>query len=289
MLTLVALIVALIAAVGIIGILFSFLLSQHTRSQYDVDALSLSAAKTINVGDRVGQMNQLVARSRELVYTTRQNQMACEQQGLEHLGPVLDQMMNEAYSSQALVEFERKNLIEITSKDVRQVALDHNLTRNTKSNSFLPWLKTFEPDVLRVDVGFIDKGLSNVRSLTAIDELADFDRRSGFVETKSELFKANINAKLPSPDDDLTFKFSSVPALVEGSVAPPRIANPSVFKSFGTVVEGGKIVTNRFDQIPQAVQVYTKMDLAVDAEELNKQAISIDSIGVTGGAVSPPE
>jgi len=285
----VALVTVIILAVGLIGILFSTVLSQHTRSQYDVDSLSLSIAKTINVGDRVGQMNQLVARSREMVYVTRQNSYECERQGLRHLAPLCDQLMNEVYSSQATVEYERKNQIEIVAKDVRQATLDYEKARSRTSNSFLPWLKTFEPEVLRVDLGFIENVQSNVQSLLTIEELADFDRRSGYVDPKSNLFKGNINARLPSPDDDLIFKFSSLPALVDGSCAPPRIANPEVFKSYGSAIAGGKNVTTKIDQIPQAVTVFTKMDVAFDPTALERHAISVTSTGVTGGAVSSPE
>ncbi len=289
MLTLVALVTVLILAVGLIGILFSTVLSQHSRSQYDVDSLSLSLAKAINSGDRVAQMNQLVARSRELVYTTRQNTIECDQQGLAHLAPLCDQLMNEAYSSQAIVEYERNNQIQIISKEIISAAQKYNLSRSTKNNSFMPWLQTFEPEILRVDLGRIDNVQSNVKSLTAIPELADYDRRSGFVDEKSNLYKANMNARLPSPDDDLTFKFSSLPALVENTCAPPRVANFEVFKSYGTAIADSRNVMTKIDQIPQAVTVYTKMDVAFDPEALDRHSISVSSTGVTGGAVSSPE
>lgn len=289
MLTLVALVTVVILAVGLIGILFSTVLSQHSRSQYEVDSLSLSLAKTINAGDRVAQMNQLVARSRELVYTTRQNTIECDQQGLAHLAPLCDQLMNEAYSSQAIVEYERNNQIQIVSKDIVNAAQKYNLSRNTENNSFMPWLKTFEPEVLRVDLGRIDNVQSNVKSLLAIPELADYDRRSGFVDEKSNLYKSNVNARLPSPDDDLTFKFSSLPALIDNTCAPPRIANSDVFKSYGTAIAGSRNVMTRIDQIPQAVTVFTKMDVAFDPEAEDRHSISVSSTGVTGGAVSSPE
>lgn len=289
MLTLVALVTVLILAVGLIGILFSTVLSQHSRSQYEVDSLSLSLAKTINAGDRVAQMNQLVARSRELVYTTRQNTIECDQQGLAHLAPLCDQLMNEAYSSQAIVEYERNNQIQIISKEIVTATQKYNLSRDTRNNSYMPWLQTFSPEVLRVDVGGIQNVQSNVKSLTAIPELADFDRRSGYVDEKSNLYKANVNARLPSPDDDLIFKFASLPALVDNTCAPPRVANSDVFKCYGTAVAGGKNVTSKIDQIPQAVTVFTKMDVAFDPEAEDRHSISVSSTGVTGGAVSSAE
>ncbi len=289
MLTLVALVTVLILAVGLIGILFSTLLSQHSRAQYEVDSLALTIAKLINKGDRVAQMNQLVGRSRELIYTTRQSREACERERMGHLGPLLDQLMNEAYSSQAIVEYERKNQIETIAKDVREATQKYNADRSAKSNSFLPWLKTFEPEVVRVDLGCIENVQSNVRNLSVVEELADFDRRSGYVDPKSNLFKANINARLPSPDDELTFKFSSLPALVEDSCAPPRVANSQVFKSFGPVIAHGKNVENKMEQLPQAATVYTTMDVAFDMEAKERHSISVTSTGVTGGAVSAPE
>jgi hypothetical protein len=289
MLILVALVTVLITFVFLVGILFMTLLSQHSRSQYNVDALALNMAKILNSGDRVGQMNQMVARNRELVYTTRQDAIACEEQGLGHLAPLCEQLLDEAYSAHDEIEGDRMHQIDLVSKELLKASRDYNNNRNGNSISIFPWLKTFEPEVTRVDVGGIKNVQSNVRETTVIDELAQFDHKQNYVEPGSNLFRANINAKLPAPDERLDFKFSALPAFVENTCAPPRVANLEMFDQYPIVIRDKNTGSRPNDRMPYAVRLFTSMDVALDAEQLDRHAVNVDSIGVAGGAISDYE
>lgn len=286
MLVLVALVIVLICAVVLTGIVFTTLISQHSRAQYNVDGMALSMAKRLNENDRVGQINQLVARNRELVFTARQDMDACQETGLALITPLCQQFLDEAYAGQALMESERVAQIDLVSKDIRKSVREYNGRRSENSNSLFPWLETFEPEIVRVDIGSIKNVQSNVPANDALEPLAEFDRKRNYIEPKSNLFRSHINAKLPQPDQSLDYKFSALPAFVDNTCAPPRVANPEVFEPFPVAIRDKQFGSRPNDQLPHAVRLCTNMEVTIDENELNRHSINIDSIGVAGGAIS---
>ncbi|MBX9691222.1 MAG: hypothetical protein K2Z81_02490, partial [Cyanobacteria bacterium] len=207
MTTLVALIIVLIVAIFMIGLLLYTLMGQHTRSQYTVDGLALHVAKKINPDDRVGQINHLEARSRELVYVSRDCINRCSEQKQSNLIPLVEQLMNEANEGHNLVESERNHQIKTVTDEIRKEVSAYNRNSNKESNFLFPWLRTYEPQVIQVNVGYMDGMQSNVPATTVLEDLSQHDHRRRFIEEKSNLFKSNINAKLPSPDESLNFRF----------------------------------------------------------------------------------
>lgn len=286
MLVLVALVMVMISFVFVVGLVLMTLFSQHNRAQYNVDALVLTMAKILNANDRVGQMNQVLARNRELVYTTRQDYIGCEEQGLEHLSPLFEQLMDEAYSSHELIEAERRHEIELVSAELLKAKRDYNEHRNGDNISIFPWLKTFEPEVTRIDVGCIKSVQSNVQESTVLEDLADYDRKQNFVQPQSNLFRANVNVKLPIPDERLEYKFSALPALVKNTCAPPRVAGLNAFEQYPNVIRDRQNGSKANDRMPHAVKLYTSMNVALDGDKLDPHAINVNSVGVAGGAVS---
>jgi len=289
MLSLVVLTLGLIVAVGVIGIIFNSFLFQRTRTQYQVDALAMSVASTINAGNRVGQLNELEAHCRELVFVSRNRTENYAEDDMSFLTPLSNQLLEEARAGQGLVERERQNQIQLITKEVRQAASGYNLVTNRNGGFSLNWLQTTEPKVTRVDLGRIDGIESNVRSQPVISELADFDSRQGYVHGASKLFRAHTNAKLPGVDGDLDFKFSALPAFVGRTCAPPRNANPDVFVSYGSVFENGQPVPSAVQHIPNAVQIFSSMDVSIGTERLNKKSVDLNSVGTASGAVSDTE
>ncbi len=283
---LVALIIVLIVAIFMIGMVLYSLMGQHTRSQYTVDGLALQVAKKINPDDRVGQINHLEARSRELVYLSRDAVNSCGEQRLANLAPLCEMLMSEANAGHDLVENERKNQIKTVTDEIRKEVATYNRSVSDKSNFRFPWLKTYEPKVIQVNVGYMDGVESNVPATTVLNELYYHDRRRKYVADKSNLFKSNINAKLASPDESLDFKFCPLPAYVSKTSAAPRNANPDKFKSYGSVIIDETAVPYKFDQIPTAVQLITEMGVAVNPEQKELSSIAVGSIGITNGALS---
>lgn len=287
MLTMTALVVGLLLTACIIGFGFYLLLAQQKKGQGQADSLSLALAENLNKGDKVGQMNNVVARCRELVYVSRQNADTAASDRNAVLIPLANQLLDEARSSAQLVEAERKNQIAYILKQTRSSVDDYSVHTHVDSTFTLPWFKTYDPEVKDVYLGYIDKVQSNVTNTEVIPDLRVFDEQQKYFEKGSSLYKGNIDAKLPSPDGDLTFKLSSLPANVENSVAPPRLTNPEVFVNLGPVFEDGKYSKQRPpDQIPSAIQLIERMQVSM--KQGGDQKVQIGSTATANGGQPVP-
>lgn len=262
MLAMVALTGILVTAIIIVGIIVSMMMMSQKRAQTEVENLSMELATTINSDDWVGAMNNMTGFSRELVFTSRQ---ALDETVKYHanLRPLAIQLLDESRQSAALVESERQILIELLLKKLQTKTNAAIASKDKGSSSFsLPGLQTEPPQINNVDAGYIHGVTSNVTGPQAIPELKDFDLQQKFLTEKGGIYFANINALLPAPDDDLNFRFSSLPAPVKSTISPTRLTANSVFRKLMTV---GPESGNDFSKckfLPSAVQVQSSVKLS---------------------------
>jgi hypothetical protein len=290
MLTVVTLTMGMIVAIGMAGFTFNNLLFQRAHAECQADALAVQLAGDINQGDRVGQMNELESSSRELIYVSRQQIKRCsEDEEFDFLSPLCQQLVAEARGGHKLLEMERRNLARHIEKDIHRAALDHNRAAAGHKAFSIPWLQIAEPQIVRIDVGYVDNIESNVRSLASIDELADFDDRRGYIDHLTKLYKGNINASLPDIDSDLCFKLSSLPAYVEQTCSPARNINSEVFIPMTTAFNNGYPVLAKLDQIPNAVQVTCSLGTTLHLRDKMEADLYLLSSGVTNGAIAGGE
>ncbi len=289
MIVLVSLCMGLIVLVAVIGIIFNNLLFQNSRSQDKVDAMALSFARLINAGNRVGQINELEDRCRELVYVSRQTEIACPAADCGYMTALCDQLLSDARSGQKLVEAERQNQINLICNEVQDAATRYNRDRSADSSFSLNWLQTYEPRITDVALGTIKDVQSSVRSQTVFSELAYHDYLADYFDPETALYKAPLNARLPGSDADLSFELSALPASVKMITPQPRNTNSDVFVPYGKVVESGEQSPNSIQHIPNAVHVSCAMDALVGPHGSNKVSISVVSTGITSGASPEPE
>ncbi|HEY9683653.1 MAG TPA: pilus assembly protein TadG-related protein [Oculatellaceae cyanobacterium] len=265
------------------GFVFNTMLSRRSQAEYAADSLALALATQINSGNRVGQMNKLQEASRELVLVSRQNVDKCiDRNGC--LSGLCSQLLEESVSGHELLEKERKNEIAIISDEVSSSIKEYNRKAREPRKFFFLGFEMQNPEILRVDLGRIAGVSSNVRALDAIPELADLDIRKSYVDTKSKLYKADINAKLSPPDEDLDFNFCSLPAFVGTTAAPPRNTNADMFVSYGTIFDVEKPQIATIKQIPSAVQIYCRMNMTAPWERQSTNALELRATGSASGA-----
>ncbi len=281
-----SLIIGIIAFVALCGIGFNYLLFMRARTQYEADAMVLSLASKVNIGDRVGQFNELQEASRELIFVSRKYCDQCTDKTFPAFSSLSNRLLEDARSAHSLLEIERKNQISTIGKEAQDAVLACNRQRNDKSTFAFLGLNCFEPEILRVDLGRIEKVNCNVRSLDAIPDLANFDLSKSYFDKKTKLFKSDINAKLPDSDSDLDFNFSSLPAYTDNISAPPRNTNDRVFIRYCTVFEKGKIKSTSAKQIPSAIQVYYGMDVTVPWDHSKMSPIGTVATGSASGATA---
>lgn len=286
MLTVVALTTGMTVAVGVAGFSFNSFLFQCDQMQSKTDALALQLAGKINEGGRVGQINELQQCSRELMFVSRQELKQCEQEDFSFLTPLSQQLMGEARAGHNLVERERQNQIRLIKSDLQAEALKHNSDRSDRISLALPLLQTREPQITGIDVGYIDNVESNVKNLNVIKELSDFDRQNGYIDSTTKLYRANIDARLPDQEHDLSFRISSLPAYVEKICAPARNTNPDVFLRTGTIFTAAGDKDEEIDQLPSAIQVFVSMNASFGPREKYQATVSLVSTGAANGAIA---
>jgi len=283
---LVSLIIGIIVFVALCAMSFNYLLLCRARAQYAADATALTLATQMNTGDRIGEINHLQEASRELIFVSRQYYDRCSDGSAPELTSLCDQLCEEARSSHSLVERERQNQITLIRKEVQDAIVAYNRQRNKSSNFALLGLQTYEPEALRVDVGHIAKVNCSARALEAIPELAMFDRDKDYVDKSSKLYKSDVNAKLPAPDSDLDFNFSSLPAYVGKTSAPSRNTNADVFVPYETIFSDGKIKNASPKQIPSAIQIFYGMNVVFPWDQSKTAPVHLVATGIASGASS---
>jgi len=287
MLSMTALTFGIIMFACVIAFAFYLLLSQQKRGQHETDKIAMDLAKVLNKDDRVGQINNVIARCRELVYVSRENVVRASEKGYNHLLPLANQLVEESRSSAVLVESERENQKGMSISDVKVMIENYNLKARPDSSFKLPWFESYDPAVYDVKLGYVDKVESNVENLQVIPELRDFDQTNGYIQKGSNLYKGNINARLPNPDSDLDFKLSSLPTTVEQTVAPPRLVNADVFRPAAVLFTDKEFrLGKKMDQLPSAAEVLSRMDVSIT--KTDRQSVQIGSVAQTSGALPAP-
>lgn len=278
MLFLVAISAGLILAVAMMGFMFNRFLSHRERAQADLDAQALSYASTINQANRVGNLNEMQQASRELVYESREQYDQCQTTDSAFLSPLCYQLLLESREGHALLEKERQNTIETVCSEINQAAQKYNEKNQYAAGTFC-WPQASGARIDSIHVGTIANTDSNVKNLDAIKELCEFDQSKGYINSGSNLYRANINAKLPN-EGDLDFYMSSLPANIDGVCSPPRNANSESFKQSGTILTEGQAGSHVPSQIPNAVQIQGSIKTS---SSKNVARLELVSTGVTGG------
>jgi len=285
MLSMVALLLGLFCFACLTSFGFYMLLSQQKNGQSGTDQYALTSANTLNAGDRIGQMNNVIERCRELVYVSRVNNDKAQIPMNKLYQALSAQLLDESRDNAKLVEEERKNQLKLCVKNLQASIIDTKKVAPTGKRLSLPWFESAYPQIEIMRLGYIKGVQSNVENLLVIPDLRDFDVDKKYIQKGSNLYLGNINAKLPGPDDDLDFKLSALPADVKKTISPSRLTAIDVFVPTATIFDQDKPVEAKMDQLPGAVQLQEQMDVS------NRQAnseLKITSTATASGASPCP-
>lgn len=239
-------------AVGlIIASSFGSLYFIHNRLQTTADELALEGARKLNEQDRLGQMNNMIARSRQLVFDTNDSKDFVQESNMTQVSDLADILHEEAREGAMLLESERQKLFMVSKTEATNAITTRFNQIKAGHGLVLPWLQTAVPVTPILRYGFTDKTASNVAEMTIQNELNTQDHSSNYCTTDgSKLYKENIDARLKDSDTDLHFKLSSLPAPVANCVSPARAI---LAKSFKNEAPGS--------HLNSTVQVELKMDV----------------------------
>lgn len=238
-------------AVGlVVASSFGTLFFVHNRLQATADELALEGAKKLNEQDRIGQMNNMIARSRQLVYDADDSNTDV-QAHLNHLSEVSNILHEEAREGASLLSNERSKLLNISKLEAISAVVNRYNDIKNGHGMILPWLQADVPVHPVIKFGYTDKTESNAAEMSGINELDNKDKLQGLITSDgSKLYKKNIDARLSDGNDtDLHFYMSSLPAPVEKSISPARVILAKNFKDTPAT------------QLASTVQVELKMDV----------------------------
>ncbi len=223
---------AVVCIALIVGYSFASLFFVNNRLQNSADEIALAGAKKLNEMDRIGQINNMVARCRQLVFSSRKD-FEETKKSFPHLENFAEPLLQEARDSADALEQERQRIAYDAQEDARTAMKRKFDEIKPTYPMVLPWLKVKTPALVVTQFGKLAEVDSNVEELKAVTELAKNDKSQGYLPQDSEpglhLYKADTTdgLRLPGDDNDLTFKLSSLPAPVDGIIAPPRVVLPS--------------------------------------------------------------
>lgn len=289
MLAMVALLGTIIIAVVLVGFLCQVLFLSHQKEKTDADECALVLAHVINDGDRVGQMNTAVERSRELVYASRDGNNALVR---DESDPALEDfsrlLVDEARSGAQLVESSRQMMAEQIVQDLEQSVKDYRKRLTAKARANVGIMKVSQATLSAGEVGLPRRVFSNVTATEAFNELLQCDRQSGYVSNAGLAYAGDINAKLPAPDNDLEFKLTPLASPLGAGLSPPRLTSNTVFDSRGFFF-GEKEAFVRTSQLPSAVRI--KMEMPVTTSGLWSLASRLQAVAsaAAGGAMRAPD
>ncbi|MBA3856021.1 MAG: hypothetical protein C0507_03840 [Cyanobacteria bacterium PR.3.49] len=289
MLAMVALIGLIIIAVLLIGFFCQFLFLSHQKERTDADECALSFAHVLNNRDRIGQMNTAVERSRELVHGSR---LALDALKRDESDPALEDfarlLTEEARAGAHLVESSRQMLCQEVTQDAFEATKEYKKKLGARTGSKVGVMNVSPALLNSVEIGVPLGVLSNVTTVQALDELLKHDRQNGYVSQAGLALVGDINAKLPSPDNDLDFMLTPLASPIGTGMSPPRLTANKVFDSKANVSDE-KPQAVRTQQIPSAVRV--KMEVPVSAQGLStlSSKMQVAASAAAGGAMPAPD
>ena len=259
-----------------------YLLSTHKSLGEKAEFENMIASRFLNMSDGAGQMNNMVAASRELVFSSREMQETIAESHPEML-PLATKLIGESRDGAKFVSDERGRLLQSTLADVRDWAKGFgNGDQAEKLQHMLPGIDTSELSLVNLDAGSISDIDSNVNAPVGNADLMKLDRK--FINPRSSLYYGNITLSLPKPDDDLTFKLSSLPAPVKGTIAPERLLDNDLFRSTLLLVQDGQPKSGSCDQIPSALSLTARVKFQSSLGVKTKQQLVVRTTAATNGA-----
>ncbi|MBC7999780.1 MAG: Tad domain-containing protein [Leptolyngbya sp.] len=232
MIVLGSLVLGVVGMALMLGYSYGGLLFVHNRLQSTADEVALAGSRKLNDGDRIGQMNNMLARSRQLVFYSRQ-QLDDASEKYPQLQTIADELLQESREGAQELEGERKKLKVVAQSEALTAMINKFDQVKGSYPMALPWLKVATPKLTKMRLGCIEEMNSNVVELKNIPALENYDKGQGYVSNNPgmKLYKHGVDMKLPGADSDLTFKIAALAAPVEKTVSPARITLANTYKA----------------------------------------------------------
>jgi hypothetical protein len=247
------------------------------------ECFSLTAAQKLDDNDRIGQMNNMESRCRELVYLSRQDELEAGASGCPIYQQMSEELLQESRNSASTLDSEYTTVLTDITEDCRQLLKDPAAAEGSSLTLNLPWLNESDKRPESMALGYARGVDSNVYANTSVAELLQFDRQNNLFADASVIFRGNVDAKLPGADSDLHFRISSLPAPVDQSVTQTHVIDAAKFVKTMSVDQGKQTAMTGY--LPSAVEYVRSAQLTTKHYAGRMQT---ESVALSHGASQPP-
>jgi hypothetical protein len=231
--------------------------------------------------------------SRELIFETKQLHNQAQKESA-HTTAITEQLLDEAQQGVQLVSNGRKALITYQMKNIKDVldAAQNRIGLSLLSSIGLVKDESFEPSSLICEIGYPKSSDSNVSANDGNAELLANDRKQGFINSASDLYRANINMPLPTSLDNsvstgANWHLSALPAPILGAVSPARLARMTKFKPVKSFGRQQNELSGNSTFLPSATKITISKKAGL-SKVTNDPELSAVAIAITAGAMPFP-
>src|SRR5262249_39841905 len=144
------------------------------------DEIALAGARKLNDQDRIGQMNNMVARNRQLVYSSRR-QLDDVTSDYPQMEDLAQQLLDESVDSADEIESQRKHLHQVARTEALKAMQDKFDRLKGSYPMSLPWMVVGAPQLSFRHLGKIARVESNVNELKNIEQLEEYDNSQSYI------------------------------------------------------------------------------------------------------------
>jgi hypothetical protein len=234
----------------------------------------------------MGQMNNLVYASRELVYDSGENYFEIDKTARQ-FGPLAKQLLDEAQEGAALVNAESDSLTTIAVNDLN-LLIERANAQQGLAGLTLPWCKSEPKSIYNFYIGDLNSQPdSNVMAPSAEGNprLLESDMRNHLINPKSGRYYGNQTLTLPD-DGSLKFKLCCISSGSDKSTRPAALIRAEVFKRSAALMDKGKKNPIVCKYLPSSMLISVAVKLQTSGGHEGK--IAADCAGTISDALPPP-
>lgn len=290
--------IVLIIGLWVLDIFWLHLLSGKEMSA--AEKVAMAAAVALNKDDNIGQMNYVLAHSRELLYCSRYDEATASETHKSQLLLAQD-LAARAKQVVTILEKERSTLQNTRMKESIEAAKNAIASAGSPGSATMAGISTtgVSLDLSQCSFGCLSKDgagpngeviPSNIEPSSfsklgdAGKDLEEYDKE--FVDKQAKLYKGNTVLGMNPPgggdDTELTIKLSSLPPCINNYISPPHLIQASIFNKMSPFEENALCT-----YIPTAVQIVLKLDVK-ETQSGKSSSLMAPGIAVTGGASPSP-
>jgi len=274
--------------VFILGFTFYSFFTAQRQLEEKLQVVTLLGAQEINGNDRLGQINNMTAAGRELLYNSRS---ACANASVYHpeIMPLATSLADESEIGAELILAERTATFNAILADVT-TSIETAKRAGLVKTGFLdlPWMQRDDVAIDAVSLGYCAEINANVAAPIGDDALNAFDKK--YIDNKTLLYFANVQIPLAEPDNKLQFCLSSLDAPVRGTISPLRLIPAKNFRQLFSFDMSGKktILVKPSDYIPSTLLIKAHQSVHVKFPVQMDDTIAATVSATTNGASPMP-